>query len=97
MDESEYLLRPRRVQDGHTEIYSVDSVHASTYKWSDLCTIYQLSPSWEVRYDIMHSERYYHTRVKRCYGAYDMAYIRRRKQEIDLATRQKPFITTHGY
>ncbi len=27
--ESEYLLRPKRLQDGHTEIYSVDSVTGS--------------------------------------------------------------------
>lgn len=27
--ESEYLLRPRRLQDGHTEIYSVDNVQGS--------------------------------------------------------------------
>ncbi|WP_439958398.1 type VI secretion system baseplate subunit TssF [Rahnella sikkimica] len=28
--ESEYMLRPRRLQDGHTEIYSVDSVTGSS-------------------------------------------------------------------
>ncbi|MFS8252956.1 type VI secretion system baseplate subunit TssF, partial [Staphylococcus hominis] len=27
--ESEYLLRPRRLQDGHTEIYAVDTVHGT--------------------------------------------------------------------
>jgi type VI secretion system protein ImpG len=27
--ESEYLLRPRRLQDGHMEIYSVDAVSGS--------------------------------------------------------------------
>lgn len=27
--ESEYLLRPKRLQDGHTEIYSVDAVTGS--------------------------------------------------------------------
>src|SRR5699024_11833787 len=27
--DNEYLLRPLRLQDGHTEIYSVDNIHGS--------------------------------------------------------------------
>ncbi len=27
--ENEYLLRPLRLQDGHTEIYSVDNIHGA--------------------------------------------------------------------
>lgn len=63
--ESEYLLRPKRLQDGHTEIYSVDSVTGS-------------GRTGEARYvpftrfrrqgGMMRRhapERYYHTRVKR--------------------------------
>ena len=63
--ESEYLLRPKRLQDGHTEIYSVDSVTGS-------------GRTGEARYvpftHFRHQggmmrrhapERYYHTRVKR--------------------------------
>ncbi len=63
--ESEYLLRPKRLQDGHTEIYSVDSVTGSgRAPGGALCAFHPLSsPGGMMR---RHApERYYHTRVKR--------------------------------
>ncbi len=41
--ESEYLLRPKRLQDGHTEIYSVDSVTGSGAPGGTLCAFHPLS------------------------------------------------------
>lgn len=41
--ESEYLLRPKRLQDGHTEIYSVDSVTGSGRTGEALCAFHPLS------------------------------------------------------
>ncbi len=42
--ESEYLLRPKRLQDGHTEIYSVDSVTGSGRTGGGtLCAFHPLS------------------------------------------------------
>lgn len=63
--ESEYLLRPRRIQDGHTEIYSVDSVHGSLRTDE---AIYVPFTSFRHRGGMLRRsapERYYHTRVKR--------------------------------
>lgn len=63
--ESEYLLRPRRLQDGHTEIYSVDDVVGS--QRTDKAR-YVPFTSFQHRGGMLrHSapERYYHTRVKR--------------------------------
>ncbi|MEX7298355.1 type VI secretion system baseplate subunit TssF [Klebsiella pneumoniae] len=63
--ESEYLLRPKRLQDGHTEIYSVDSVtQLRAHRGGTLCAFHPLSsPGGMMR---RHApERYYHTRVKR--------------------------------
>lgn len=62
--ESEYLLRPKRLQDGHTEIYSVDSVTGSGRTGRHaMC----LSPAFVTRGMMRRHapERYYHTRVKR--------------------------------
>ncbi|WP_313051652.1 type VI secretion system baseplate subunit TssF [Atlantibacter hermannii] len=63
--ESEYLLRPKRLQDGHTEIYSVDSVTGSG-RTGD--ARYVPFTSFRHRGGMMRRhapERYYHTRVKR--------------------------------
>lgn len=63
--ESEYLLRPKRVQDGHTEIYSVDSVTGSGRSGS---AEYVPFTSFRHRGGMLRQEapeRYYHTRVKR--------------------------------
>lgn len=63
--ESEYLLRPRRIQDGHTEIYSVDSVHGSQRTDE---AIYVPFTSFRHRGGMLRHnapERYFHTRVKR--------------------------------
>ncbi|STU65846.1 protein ImpG/VasA [Klebsiella michiganensis] len=41
--QTEYLLRPMRVQDGHTEIYSVDSVTSlAPLRSPDVCAVHQL-------------------------------------------------------
>ncbi len=63
--ESEYLLRPKRLQDGHTEIYSVDSVTGSGRTGEA-----RYAPFTRFRHQggmmRRHApERYYHTRVKR--------------------------------
>lgn len=63
--ESEYLLRPRRVQDGHTEIYSVDGVQGSQRTDE---SVYVPFTSFRHRGGMLRRsapERYYHTRVKR--------------------------------
>ncbi|MGV3344907.1 type VI secretion system baseplate subunit TssF [Enterobacteriaceae bacterium LUAb1] len=63
--ESEYLLRPRRLQDGHTEIYSVDEVTGSGRTGSE---VYVPFTSFRHRGGMLRHEapeRYYHTRVKR--------------------------------
>ncbi|QGU89180.1 type VI secretion system baseplate subunit TssF [Erwinia sorbitola] len=63
--ESEYLLRPRRLQDGHTEIYSVDSVSGSK-RSSD--ARYAPFASFRHKGGMMRSsapERYFHTRVRK--------------------------------
>ncbi|EOX8193521.1 type VI secretion system baseplate subunit TssF [Escherichia coli] len=63
--ESEYLLRPKRLQDGHTEIYSVDEVIGSGRSGS---TEYVPFTSFRHRGGMLRHdapERYYHTRVKR--------------------------------
>ncbi|HCD1331597.1 TPA: type VI secretion system baseplate subunit TssF [Klebsiella variicola subsp. variicola] len=63
--ESEYLLRPKRLQDGHTEIYSVDSVTGSgrTGEARDVpFTRFRHQGGMMRRHA---PERYYHTRVKR--------------------------------
>lgn len=63
--ESEYLLRPKRLQDGHTEIYAVDSVTGS--KRTDDAEYVPFS-SFRHKGGMMRRHappRYYHTRVKR--------------------------------
>lgn len=63
--ESEYLLRPKRLQDGHTEIYSVDSVTGSGRTGE---ARYVPFTSFRHQGGMMRRhapERYYHTRVKR--------------------------------
>ncbi|MEG1089745.1 MAG: type VI secretion system baseplate subunit TssF [Citrobacter sp.] len=63
--ESEYLLRPKRLQDGHTEIYSVDSVTGSS-RTND--AEYVPFSSFRHKGGMMRRHappRYYHTRVKR--------------------------------
>ncbi|MEQ4924999.1 type VI secretion system baseplate subunit TssF [Proteus hauseri] len=63
--ESEYLLRPRRIQDGHTEIYSVDSVHGS--QRSQQATYVPFTSFRHRGGMLRHNapEHYFHTRVKR--------------------------------
>ncbi|MCD7087262.1 type VI secretion system baseplate subunit TssF [Klebsiella quasipneumoniae] len=63
--ESEYLLRPKRLQDGHTEIYSVDSVTGSGRTGE---ARYVPFTRFRQQGGMMRRhapERYYHTRVKR--------------------------------
>lgn len=63
--ESEYLLRPKRLQDGHTEIYSVDAVIGSGRAGE---AEYVPFSSFRHKGGMMRREappRYYHTRVKR--------------------------------
>ncbi|ELY4320263.1 type VI secretion system baseplate subunit TssF [Cronobacter turicensis] len=63
--ESEYLLRPKRLQDGHTEIYSVDAVMGSG-RTGD--AEYVPFSSFRHKGGMMRRQappRYYHTRVKR--------------------------------
>lgn len=63
--ESEYLLRPRRLQDGHTEIYSVDSVTGSS-RTSEASYVPFTSFRHRGGMQRRHApERYFHTRVKR--------------------------------
>ncbi|WP_127956808.1 type VI secretion system baseplate subunit TssF [Serratia microhaemolytica] len=63
--QTEYLLQPLRIQDGHTEIYSVDSVIAANQSHQQ---VYVPFTSFRhkggmLRHDA--PEYYYHTRVKR--------------------------------
>ncbi|MBG6036567.1 type VI secretion system baseplate subunit TssF [Proteus cibarius] len=86
--ESEYLLRPRRIQDGHTEIYSVDSVHGSQRTNE---SIYVPFTSFRHRGGMLRHnapERYYHTRVKRSVaGLHDTWLILGgEKQDLNLTT-----------
>ena len=63
--ESEYLLRPKRLQDGYTEIYSVDSVTGSS---RTNAAEYVPFSSFRHKGGMMRRHappRYYHTRVKR--------------------------------
>ena len=63
--QNEYLLRPMRVQDGHTEIYSVDSIHGAVKNGKHP---YVPFTSFRHRGGMMRHdapERYFHTRVKR--------------------------------
>lgn len=70
--DNEYLLRPLRLQDGHTEIYSVDNIHGAVKLGK-----HQYVPFTSFRHRggmMRHDapERYYHTRVKRgASGLYD--------------------------
>ncbi len=70
--ENEYLLRPLRLQDGHTEIYSVDNIHGAVKHGKHL---YVPFTSFRHRGGMMRHdapERYFHTRVKRgASGMYD--------------------------
>ncbi|HAV1831416.1 TPA: type VI secretion system baseplate subunit TssF [Enterobacter hormaechei subsp. steigerwaltii] len=63
--ENEYLLRPLRVQDGHTEIYSVDNIHGAVKNGKHP---YVPFTSFRHRGGMMRHdapERYFHTRVRR--------------------------------
>ncbi|HDX8830098.1 MULTISPECIES: type VI secretion system baseplate subunit TssF [Klebsiella] len=63
--DNEYLLRPLRLQDGHTEIYSVDNIHGAVKNGKHP---YVPFTSFRHRGGMMRHdapERYYHTRVKR--------------------------------
>lgn len=63
--ESDYLLRPKRLQDGHTEIYTVDAVMGSG-RTGD--AEYVPFSSFRHKGGMMRQHappRYYHTRVKR--------------------------------
>ena len=63
--ESEYLLRPKRLQDGHTEIYSVDAVVGSGRTGE---AVYVPFSSFRHKGGMMRRDappRYYHTRVRR--------------------------------
>lgn len=63
--ENEYMLRPLRVQDGHTEIYSVDAIHGAVKNGKHP---YVPFTSFRHRGGMMRHdapERYFHTRVKR--------------------------------
>lgn len=63
--QNEYLLRPMRVQDGHTEIYSVDAIHGAVKNGKHP---YVPFTSFRHRGGMMRHdapERYFHTRVKR--------------------------------
>ncbi|MGE4802443.1 type VI secretion system baseplate subunit TssF [Yersinia hibernica] len=70
--DNEYLLRPLRLQDGHTEIYSVDNIHGAVKNGKHA---YVPFTSFRHRGGMMRHdapERYYHTRVKRgASGLYD--------------------------
>lgn len=61
-DNSDYPLRPMRVQDGHTEIYTVDSVISSHQQ------VYAPFSSFRHKGGMMRhdaADYYYHTRVRR--------------------------------
>ncbi len=63
--DNEYLLRPLRLQDGHTEIYSVDNIHGAIKNGKHP---YVPFTSFRHRGGMMRHdapERYFHTRVKR--------------------------------
>lgn len=63
--DNEYLLRPLRLQDGHTEIYSVDNIHGAVKNGKHPYVPFTSFRHWGgmMRHDA--PERYYHTRVKR--------------------------------
>ncbi|PLR39073.1 type VI secretion system baseplate subunit TssF [Chimaeribacter arupi] len=63
--QTDYLLRPMRVQDGHTEIYSVDSVISSRQTGHQVYVPFSSfrHKGGMLRHDA--PEYYYHTRVKR--------------------------------
>lgn len=60
--QTEYLLRPMRVQDGHTEIYSVDSVMSSGQNTYVPFSSFRHKGGM-LRHDA--PEYYYHTRMRR--------------------------------
>ncbi|MCC8366073.1 type VI secretion system baseplate subunit TssF [Xenorhabdus sp. PB61.4] len=63
--ENEYLLRPRRLQDGYTEIYSVNGVNSSRHAEEGA---YVPFTSFRHQGGMLRRtapERYYHTRVRR--------------------------------
>ncbi|TNV23007.1 type VI secretion system baseplate subunit TssF [Buttiauxella sp. B2] len=70
--DNEYLLRPLRLQDGHTEIYSVDDIHGAVKNGKHP---YVPFTSFRHKGGMMRHdapERYFHTRVKRgASGLYD--------------------------
>ncbi len=54
------LLRPMRIQDGHTE-YSVDNIISSRHRQSGICALFSFRHrGGMLRHDS--PERYYHTR-----------------------------------
>ncbi|WP_426448637.1 type VI secretion system baseplate subunit TssF [Siccibacter colletis] len=60
--QTEYLLRPMRVQDGYTEIYSVDAVMSSSLQtWVPFSSFRHKGGM--LRHDA--PEYYYHTRIRR--------------------------------
>ncbi|HEE8948671.1 TPA: type VI secretion system baseplate subunit TssF [Providencia rettgeri] len=85
--ESEYLLRPRRLQDGHTEIYAVDTVHGTR---RDEHIHYVPFSSFRHRGGMLRRnapEHYYHTRVKRgVSGLHDTWLILGGEREQPIAT-----------
>ena len=63
--QTDYLLRPMRLQDGHTEIYSVDSVSSSRHSTQ---RDYVPFTSFRHKGGMLRDEapeRYFHTRMKR--------------------------------
>lgn len=63
--DNEYLLRPLRLQDGHTEIYSVDEIHGTVKNGKHPYVPFTCfrHRGGMMRHDA--PERYFHTRVKR--------------------------------
>ncbi|WP_159565011.1 type VI secretion system baseplate subunit TssF [Budvicia diplopodorum] len=63
--QTDYLLHPMRVQDGHTEIYSVDAVMSSRHSGQQTYVSFSSfrHKGCMLRHDA--PEYYYHTRVKR--------------------------------
>ncbi|MTH48779.1 type VI secretion system baseplate subunit TssF [Intestinirhabdus alba] len=60
--QTEYMLRPMRIQDGHTEIYSVDSVQSSSGQTYIPFSSFRHKGGM-LRHDA--PEYYYHTRIRR--------------------------------
>jgi len=100
--ESEYLLRPKRLQDGHTEIYSVDAVTGSNRTGH---AEYVPFSSFRHQGGMMRRHappRYFHTRVKRgVSGLHDTWLILAGQQWEDDSTFSRETVSlritgTHG-